>query len=126
MNLFSLSHVLLPVLSLPSWPAILLDSSSCQSHLRELFNLTRDSSPKSVTASAKHHCWCQGSQGNRALTGLKRNQANTGEMIGSKPPAHTASINGKDPEILSCRPLGDTTLKGKMSVSPGRRVGYIL
>lgn len=52
-----LAGVLPPVLSLPSWP-ILLASSSYQNHLRELFNLARDSSPKAVIASAKNHCWC--------------------------------------------------------------------
>lgn len=71
MNLSTHSQVLLPIQSLPSWPAVLLASPSCQNHLPEMVNLIRDSSPKAVIASAKNYCWYQDSQGNRALMGLK-------------------------------------------------------
>lgn len=82
------------------------------SNINEMFNLATDSSAGAMTASAKKHCGCWDNQGNGALRGLQGNQANSGEMTGLKPLSHAARMSGRDPEVFSCHPSGDTTLKG--------------
>lgn len=39
-------------------------------------------------------------------------------MTGLKPPSQAARTSGRDPEVFSCHPSWDTTLKGTVLTSP--------
>lgn len=114
---FCRSHKCFFLFSLLSCPAILPPYSSCQFPLRKMLNLAGDSSARTVLPWPLG--WLLARQsGSRALLGLQGDQANTAEMTGLKPPARTASLSGKDPQVFSCHPSGDTIPKGEMFTSP--------
>lgn len=102
---FCCSHKCFFLFSLLSCPAILPPSSSCQLPLRKMLNLAGDSSARTVLPWPLG--WLLARQsGSRALLGLQGDQVNTDEMTGLKPPAHIASLSGKDPQVFSCNPSG--------------------